>query len=123
MPLRLHQLVEFWLIHLQLALAGQQQGEVHGKTEGVIELEGILPADGFLRGGRGTLCRLAKDLQATPQGPGKTGLFGLYHRADEILALGDLGKCLTHQVGNHGHQLVHEGIGRTQHMTEARRTP
>ena len=114
-----HELLEALLIHAEALVPGHLDGEVDGKAEGIVELEGVGAGEGGLALGLVLREHLGEDLHAAVDGLGEALFLG----ANDF---GDIGGLLPHVLVlalvdlDHGlHDLIEEGAVHAQELAVA----
>ena len=115
-----HQFLETVEVHLQAPLLGHELRQVDGEAVGVVELEGVVAADG-LGGGLGRpVGGGGEKLQTPVERPAEAGLLGLNHGRDVLGPLPDFGEGVAEAVHDHGDQLIEERLVQIELAAEAR---
>jgi hypothetical protein len=95
-------------------LLGNILGQVHGKPEGVVELEEGVSRDFPVVWGREGRGHFKEALEAHGNGGGEGLLLHEQDRLDGLAVLHDLGKRLAHLGAHNGHEFLEEGLLQAQ---------
>ena len=116
-----HQCLETVEVHQQAPLLGHELRQVDGEAVGVVELEGVVAADG-LGGSLGrTVGGGGEELQTPVERPAEADFLGLNHGRDILGPLAHFGEGLAQAVHDHGDQFIQEGLVQIELAAEAPR--